>query len=158
MVERQLIAALALLVAGCAAPQPAPVAEQPLMDQQQYAKALRDNASRFTWPQGRTPDLAVLAEKSGPGQDRTPAGSERVVLEMTNSCAWYLGWADARERGDQSAATAALKVMDEVLPTFSPEDPDGQRYARETASKAKAGDGTPAADYVTNNCESVLWK
>jgi hypothetical protein len=156
VVERQLIAILAVaLVAGCAAQQPAPVQ---LVDQQQYAEAMRDNSSAFTWPDGRKPDLAVLAEKSGPGPDRAPAGSERIVLEITNSCAWYLGWEDARKRGDQAAASQALKVMDEVLPRFSPEDPDGQRYARETATKAKAGDGSQAADYVTSNCESVAWK
>ena len=153
MVERKLTALLAVvLVAGCASPQ------AQLVDQRQYAKAMRDSSSRFTWPAGREPDLAVLAEKSGPGQDKAPAGSERIVLEMTNSCAWYLGWQDARERGDRTAESKALKVMDEVLPKFSPEDPDGQRYARETAAKAKAGDGSLAADYVTNNCESVLWK
>ncbi|NKE61222.1 hypothetical protein FXN61_32400 [Lentzea sp. PSKA42] len=155
--ERQLIAALAALalVAGCASPQPAPVQ---LVDQQQYTKAMRDNSSTFTWPESRKPDLAVLAEKSGPGRDRAPSGSERIVLEITNSCACYLGWEDARKRGDQAAASQALKVMDEVLPKFSPEDPDGQRYARETAAKAKAGDGSQAADYVANNCDSVLWK
>lgn len=153
MVERKLTALLAVvLVAGCASPQ------AQLVDQRQYAKAMRDSSSGFTWPAGREPDLAVLAEKSGPGQDKAPAGSERVVLEMTNSCAWYLGWQDARERGDQAAESKALRVMDEVLPKFSPEDPDGQRYAREAAAKAKAGDGSLAADYVTNNCESVLWK
>ncbi|MDX8029589.1 hypothetical protein SK803_05170 [Lentzea sp. BCCO 10_0856] len=157
--ERQLIAALAAvaLVAGCATRQPA-TAPASFVDQQQYTKAMRDNSSAFTWPEGRTPDLTVLAERSGPGPDEAPAGSERIVLEITNSCAWYLGWEDARKRGDQSAATAALKVMDEVLPRFSPEDPDGQRYARETAAKAKAGDGSLAADYVANNCESLVWK
>lgn len=127
------------------------------MDQRQYAEAVRDGFAKFTWPDGRKPDLAVLAEKSGPGPDKAPAGSERIVLEITNSCAWYLGWEDARKRGDQAAAAKALRVMDEVLPKFSPEDPDGQRYARETVTKARAGDGTLAADYVTNNCESVLW-
>lgn len=158
MVERVVLtglAALVALVAGCSSPPPpAPVQ---LVDQQQYTKALQDTYSRFTWPPGRKPDLAVLAEKSGPGQDRLPAGSERIVLEISNSCAWYLDWADARQRGDQAAAAAALKVMDEVLPKFSPEDPDGQRYARETAAKAKTGDGAQAADYVTANCEAVLW-
>lgn len=153
MVERYLIAAVAL-VAGCAAPQPVAPA---VVDQQQYTQAMRDGLARYTWPDGREPDLAVLAEKSGPGPDRAPAGSERIVLEMTNACAWYLGWEDARKRGDQAAVSQALKVMDEVLPTFSPEDPDGQRYARETAARAKAGDGTQAADYVTSNCDSVLW-
>lgn len=127
------------------------------MDQRQYAEAVRDGFAKFTWPDGRKPDLAVLAEKSGPGPDKAPAGSERIVLEITNSCAWYLGWEDARKRGDQAAVAKALRVMDEVLPKFSPEDPDGQRYARETVTKARAGDGTLAADYVTNNCESVLW-
>ena len=154
MVERYLIAVLAVaVVAGCASPQPQPQ----LVDQQQYAKAVRDSSSAFTWPEGRKPDLAVLAEKSGPGPDRAPAGSERIVLEITNSCAWYLGWEDARKRGDRTAESQALQVMDEVLPKFSPEDPDGQRYARETAAKAKAGDGSQAADYVTSNCESVVW-
>lgn len=156
MVERQLTGLLALaLLAGCAAPQ---AAEPRLVDQQQYTRDMRDGSAKFTWPDGRKPDLAVLAEKSGPGPDKAPSGSERIVLEITNSCAWYLGWEDARKRGDQTAQTAALKVMDEVLPKFSPEDPDGQRYARETAAKAKAGDGSLAADYVANNCESVLWK
>ncbi|MFI6100479.1 hypothetical protein ACIA8G_33445 [Lentzea sp. NPDC051213] len=158
--ERPLIGALGALVAcaalaGCAAPQPAPVQ---LVDQQQYVKAMQDSYSTFTWPQSRMPDLTVLAEKSGPGPDRMPSGSERVVLEITNSCAWYLDWEDARRRGDQTAVAAALKVMDEVLPKFSPEDPDGQRYARETAAKAKTGDGAQAADYVANNCDSVSWK
>ena len=100
----------------------------------------------------------MLAEKSGPGPDRAPAGSERIVLEITNSCAWYLDWEDARKRGDRPAESKALEVMGEVLPKFSPEDPDGQRYARETAAKARAGDGSQAADYVTSNCESVVWK
>ncbi len=155
MVERQLIALLAVVVvSGCAAPQAQPL----LVDQQQYATAVRDGSSKFTWPDGRTPDLAVLAEKSGPGPDKAPAGSERIVLEMTNSCAWYLGWEDARKRGDDTAASRALKVMDEVLPKFSPEDPDGQRYARDAAAKARTGDGSLAADYVANNCESVRWK
>lgn len=155
MVERYLIAAFAVaLVSGCASPQPQPQ----LVDQRQYAKAVRDSSSAFTWPDGRRPDLDVLAEKSGPGPDKAPAGSERIVLEITNSCAWYLGWQDARKRGDQAAESQALKVMGEVLPKFSPEDPDGQRYARETAAKAKAGDGAQAADYVTSNCESVVWK
>ncbi len=155
MVERQLTALLAVaLVAGCAAPQ----AQPQLVNQQQYAKAVQDSSARFTWPDGRKPDLAVLAEKSGPGPDRAPAGSERIVLEMTNSCAWYLGWEDARKRGDRTAESKALEVMDEVLPKFSPEDPDGQRYAREAAAKAKKGDGSLAADYVANNCESVRWK
>lgn len=160
MVERQLIGALvacAALAAGCSSPAPQQQATVQLVDQQQYAKAMRDNYSAFTWPKGHRPDLAVLAEKSGPGEDRLPSGSERVILEITNSCAWYLDWAEARRRGDQAAATAALKVMDEVLPKFSPEDPDGQRYARETAAKAKAGDGTQAADYVTSNCDAVRW-
>jgi hypothetical protein len=156
VVERSLIAALAVaLVAGCAAPQPAAVR---LVDQQQYTKAMRDSSSTFTWPDGRRPDLAVLAEKSGPGTDKAPAGSERIVLEITNSCAWYLGWEDARKRGDEAAAARALRVMDEVLPKYSPEDPDGQRYARETAKKAKAGDGAQAADYVTSNCDAVVWQ
>ena len=155
MVERKLTGLLALaLLAGCAAPP----AELQLVDQRQYAVDLRDGSATFTWPDGRNPDLGVLAEKSGPGTDKAPAGSERIVLEITNSCAWYLGWQDARRRGDEAAAGKALKVMDEVLPKFSPEDPDGQRYARETAAKAKAGDGSQAADYVTNNCDSVLWK
>ncbi|MFS8101600.1 hypothetical protein LFM09_31190 [Lentzea alba] len=155
--ERPLIAALLLMAvaSGCASPPPAP---PQLLDQQQYAKALQDGYSRFDWPGGHQPDLAVLAEKSGPGPDRLPSGSERVVLEITNSCAWYLDWEDARKRGDQTAATAALKVMDEVLPKFSPEDPDGQRYARETAAKAEAGDGAQAADYVATNCDSVVWQ
>jgi hypothetical protein len=154
VVERYLIAAV-ILVAGCAAPQPVAPA---VVDQQQYTQAMQDGSARYTWPDGRKPDLTVLAEKSGPGPDRAPAGSERIVLEMTNACAWYLGWEDARKRGDQEAVSHALKVMDEVLPTFSPEDPDGQRYARETAKKAKAGDGSQASDYVTSNCESVVWK
>ena len=155
MVERQLIALLAVvLAAGCAAPQ----AQPQLVDQRQYAEAVRDSSAKFTWPAGREPDLAVLAEKSGPGPDRAPAGSERIVLEITNSCAWYLGWEDARKRGDRTAESRALEVMDEVLPKFSPEDPDGQRYARETAARAKEGDGSQAADYVANNCESVRWK
>jgi hypothetical protein len=153
VVERYLIAAV-ILVAGCAAPQPVAPA---VVDQQQYTQAMQDGFARYTWPDGRKPDLAVLAEKSGPGPDRAPAGSERIVLEMTNACAWYLGWEDARKRGDQAAVSQALKVMDEVLPAFSPEDPDGQRYARETAAKARAGDGAQAADYVTSNCDSVLW-
>ncbi|MGI5501713.1 hypothetical protein [Lentzea sp. CA-135723] len=154
--ERKLTALLALaLLTGCAAPaRQAPE----LVDQQRYTQDLRDGSARFTWPDGRTPDLGVLAEKSGPGPDRAPAGSERIVLEITNSCAWYLGWEDARERGDQAATAKALQVMGEVLPKFSPEDPDGQRYARETAAKAKQGDGSLAADYVTNNCDSVLWR
>ncbi|MEU3647516.1 hypothetical protein AB0E59_29310 [Lentzea sp. NPDC034063] len=153
--ERQLTGLLALaLLAGCAAPP----AEPQLVDQQRYTRDMRDGSAKFTWPDGRRPDLDVLAEKSGPGPDKAPPGSERIVLEITNSCAWYLGWEDARGRGDQAAAAAALKVMGEVLPTFSPEDPDGQRYARETAAKAGQGDGSLAADYVTNNCESVLWK
>jgi hypothetical protein len=156
VVERHLIGLLAAaLLAGCAA---APPAESQLVDQQRYTRDMRDGSAKFTWPDGREPDLGVLAEKSGPGQDKAPAGSERIVLEITNSCAWYLGWEDARKRGDRQAESAALKVMDEVLPTFSPEDPDGQRYARETDAKARAGDGSLAADYVTNNCESVLWK
>ncbi|WP_156212620.1 hypothetical protein [Lentzea aerocolonigenes] len=156
--ERKLTALLPIslvavaLLAGCATPQPQ------FVDQGQYAKAVRDSASKLTWPDGRTPDLDVLAEKSGPGPDKAPVGSERIVLEMTNACAWYLGWEDARKRGDQAAESTALKVMDEVLPKFSPEDPDGQRYARETAAKAKAGNGSLAADYVANNCESVVWK
>ena len=155
MVERQLTGLLALaLLAGCTAP-PAP---PQLVDQQRYTQDMRDGSARFTWPDGRNPDLGVLAEKSGPGPDKAPAGSERIVLEITNSCAWYLGWQDARQRGDEAAASKALKVMDEVLPKFSPEDPDGQRYAREAAAKARQGDGSLAADYVTNNCESVLWK
>ena len=157
MVERKLAALLAVsLLAGCATPQRSPQAQ--FVDQQQYAKAMRDSASKLSWPDGRTPDLDVLAENSGPGPDKAPAGSERIVLEMTNSCAWYLGWEDARKRGDDTAAGKALKVMDEVLPKFSPEDPDGQRYARETAAKARNGDGSLAADYVANNCESVVWK
>ena len=157
MVERQLVTALTAvaLLAGCAAPQPTLVS---FVDQRQYTEAMRDNSSAFTWPDGRKPDLTVLAEKSGPGTDKAPAGSERIVLEITNSCAWYLGWEDARRRGDQTAASNALRVMDEVLPKFSPEDPDGQRYARDTAAKAKQGDGSLAADYVANNCDSVLWK
>lgn len=155
MVERKLTGLLVVaLLAGCAAPQAAPQ----FVDQRQYTEAMRDGSAKFTWPDGRRPDLAVLAEKSGPGPDKAPAGSERVVLEITNSCAWYLGWEDARTRGDQAAAGKALQVMDEVLPKFSPEDPDGQRYARETAEKARAGDGSLAADYVANNCESVSWK
>jgi hypothetical protein len=159
VVERKLNRALAcaalVLAAGCATPQPQPA----LLDQQQYAKAVRDSYSGFTWPVGRTPDLGVLADRSGPGeQGRVPAGSERTVLEITNSCAWYAHWEDARRRGDQAAAAAALKVMDEVLPKFSPEDPGGQEYARETAAKARAGDGAQAADYVTTNCDSVRWK
>jgi hypothetical protein len=155
VVERQLIALLTVvLAAGCAAPQ----AQPQLVDQQQYAEAVRDSSAKFTWPDGRSPDLAVLAEKSGPGPDKAPAGSERIVLEITNSCAWYLGWEDARQRGDQTAESKALEMMHKVLPKFSPEDPDGQRYARETAAKAKQGDGSLAADYVANNCESVRWK
>ncbi|WP_394621737.1 hypothetical protein JNUCC0626_22430 [Lentzea sp. JNUCC 0626] len=154
--ERKLTALLALvLLTGCAAP-PQQVPE--LVDQQRYARDLQDGSARFSWPDSRKPDLGVLAEKSGPGPDRAPAGSERIVLEITNSCAWYLDWEDARKRGDQAAATKALQVMGEVLPKFSPEDPDGQRYARETAAKAERGDGSLAADYVTNNCDSVLWK
>lgn len=154
MVERPLIAGLVAVVfaAGCASP-----AEPKLVGQQEYAKAVRDSYSAFTWPDGRKPDLEVLAEKSGPGDGNAPSGSERIVLEITNSCAWYLDWEDARRRGDQSAAAAALKVMGEVLPRFSPEDPDGQKYARETAAKAQQGDGGLAADYVAANCESVRW-
>ncbi|MDX3664165.1 hypothetical protein PV646_43350 [Streptomyces sp. ID05-26A] len=153
--ERKLTGLLALvLLAGCSAPPAQPA----LVDQRKYTRDMREGSAKFAWPDGREPDLGVLAEKSGPGPDRAPAGSERIVLEITNSCAWYLGWEDARKRGDQNAQTAALKVMDEVLPKFSPEDPGGQRYARETAAKAKAGDGSLAMDYVTNNCESVLWK
>ena len=155
MVERQLTGLLALaLLAGCTAPP----AEPQLVDQQRYTQDMLDGSAKFSWPDGREPDLGVLAERSGPGPDKAPAGSERIVLEITNSCAWYLGWQDARDRGDQQAESAALKVMDEVLPTFSPEDPDGQRYARETAAKARTGDGSLAAGYVTNNCESVHWK
>ncbi|HEX8865249.1 MAG TPA: hypothetical protein VF821_06280, partial [Lentzea sp.] len=62
--ERKLTALLAVvLVAGCAAPK----AQPQFVDQRQYAKAVHDNASKLTWPDGRTPDLDVLAEKSGPG-------------------------------------------------------------------------------------------
>ena len=92
MVERKLTALLVVLaVAGCATPQPQ------FVDQRQYVQAVHDSASKLTWPDGRTPDLDVLAEKSGPGPDKAPAGSERIVLEMTNACAWYLGWEDARD-------------------------------------------------------------
>ncbi|PWK82539.1 hypothetical protein C8D88_113132 [Lentzea atacamensis] len=88
MVERYLVAALVVaLVSGCASPPPQPQ----LVDQRQYAKAVRDSSSAFTWPDGRKPDLDVLAEKSGPGPD-------------------------------------------------------------------KAGDGAQAADYVTSNCEFVVWQ
>src|SRR5690349_25032433 len=97
------------LVAGCAAPQPVAPA---VVDEQQYTRAMRDGFARYTWPDGRKPDLAVLAEKSGPGPDRAPAGSERIVLEMTNACAWYLGWEDARKSGDQPAVSRAWKVME----------------------------------------------
>ncbi|WP_158852109.1 hypothetical protein [Saccharothrix deserti] len=155
--ERHIVIVTALLaLAGCASAQPQPQPAR-LLDPQQYAKALGDKYSAFSWPEGREPDLSVLAEKSGPGDGKVPEGAERVVLEITNSCAWYASWEDARQRGDHVSVARALKVMAEVLPTFSPEDPDGQRYARETAAKAKAGDGTQAADYVTANCDAVKW-
>src|SRR5690349_24189629 len=49
------------LVAGCAAPQPVAPA---VVDQQQYTQAMRDGFAQYTWPDGRKPDLAVLAERS----------------------------------------------------------------------------------------------
>lgn len=98
--ERPLIAAV-VLAAGCASPPAQPT----LVGQQEYVKAMGDSYSAFTWPHSRKPDLAVLAEKCA------PSGSERIVLEITNSCAWYLDREDALRRGDRWAAAAALKVM-----------------------------------------------
>lgn len=154
MVERALIVLGLLLLAACGQQQ-APALR--VLDQQQYTAALHEQYKAFQWPADRRPDLAVLAERSGPGDAKIQAGGETVVLEIANSCAWYLTWDAARARGDAEAERLAFKVIDEVLPTYTPQDPAGQKYARDTAVKAKAGDKSMVDDFVAANCDTVRW-
>ncbi|WP_158717806.1 hypothetical protein [Streptomyces sp. NRRL F-2664] len=156
-----LAAGLSALPTGCAggpgAGSPVPGPPPVLLDQQGFDAALRRAAGDFRWPADHRPDLDRLSRNSAPrGTDAAPAGSERIILEIANSCAWYLSWAAAHDRADAAAAAAALQVLEEVLPTYGPQDPDGRRFAEEAAAGARAGDGSLARQFTEANCDGAI--
>ncbi|MGW6707818.1 hypothetical protein ACWGDE_23420 [Streptomyces sp. NPDC054956] len=129
------------------------------LDRAGFDTALRQTYRTYSWPADYHPDLNRLSGNSAPeGGDVAPAGSERVILEIANSCAWYRSWEDAYGRGDQASAAEALKVLEEVLPTYGPQDPDGRRFAEEAAARARSGDASMARRFTEANCDgSITW-
>lgn len=129
-----------------------------MVDQNGYETALKKSVSQYRWPKDYTPDLPALLAQTGPGdQGQIQAGGEHTVLGIINSCAWYLSWNSARKDKRKTDAAAALKVMTEVVPGYSKEDPDGQTFARQAAEKAGLGDPTMALQFVTANCDNTKW-
>ncbi|MFI7353895.1 hypothetical protein ACIBTP_08105 [Streptomyces avidinii] len=147
---------LSALLMGCA-DGPRSAAGTQLLDRQGYGAALRQGSRSYRWPADYRPDLDRLSADSAPGGgEAAPAGSERIILEIANSCAWYHSWDDARGRADQARAEEALTVLEEVLPGYGPQNPDGRRYAREAASRARAGDPSLARQFTEANCDGVI--
>ncbi|MBT2447751.1 hypothetical protein J7F03_11830 [Streptomyces sp. ISL-43] len=158
-----LVAALFALASCSGGSSPSPSQQSGpavrFLDREGFDTALRQTYRTYSWPADYHPDLDRLSGNSAPGAaEAAPAGSERVILEIANSCAWYRSWDDAYERGDQASAGAALKVLEEVLPTYGPQDPDGRRFAEEAASRARSGDASMARQFTEANCDgSITW-
>lgn len=151
-----LVMGLATLLTGCGG-EPRSVVATELLDRQGYDAALRQSSRDYHWPADYRPDLDRLSGSSAPGSGEAAlAGSERIILEIANSCAWYKSWDDARGRADHSSAGEALTVLEEVLPGYGPQNPDGRRYAREAASRARAGDPSLARQFTEANCDGVI--
>ncbi|WP_405526140.1 hypothetical protein OG592_01690 [Streptomyces avidinii] len=47
-------------------------------------------------------------------------------------------------------------MLEEVLPGYGPQNPDGRRYAREAAAGARAGDPSLARQFTEANCDGVI--
>ncbi|MBP2034539.1 hypothetical protein [Streptomyces avidinii] len=150
------VVGLSALLSGCA-DGPRSAAATELLDRQGYDAVLRRSSLSYRWPADYRPDLDRLSADSAPGGGEAAlAGSERIILEIANSCAWYRSWDDARGRADHARAEEALTVLEEVLPGYGPQNPDGRRYAREAASRARAGDPSLARQFTEANCDGVI--
>jgi hypothetical protein len=160
------VAAAALVTAslvGCGhaigpAPSPAEASATRLLDESGYAQALRGSYKDYAWPAGYRPDLRRLAADSGPPPNaRVEAGSEKMVLSLVNTCAWYLSW-DSEQKTNHHAETAhALDVMLNRLPALAPDPAAGRKLAVDIARSAAAGNSGPALEFVQNNCSNIQW-
>lgn len=154
-----VMAASLVTVAACdQGPAPSPAVPTPL-DRAGYATELRKFYDRFRWPSDYRPDLDRLIEATRPAADeRLPAGVTRAVLNVVNSCAWYLSWDAATARRDDAASGSALRVMTEDLTNYPPpKDQEGRDFVIRVAERAKAGDPAPARQYVRANCDTTRW-
>jgi hypothetical protein len=156
------VSALLLVLVGAACgrtQEPPQAAPTTVVDQAGYDVELRQNYSRLTWPPDYRPDLDRLIEATRPTSDeRLPAGVTLTVLQVVDSCAWYLSWDAARSRADQAASERALQVMAGELTRFPPgEDLAGKQFVELVAERARAGDPALARQYVLANCDTTVW-
>ena len=156
-------AALVCVLSGCAgltrpASSPAAAPVDQFLDQRGYEHALRTAYQDFAWPTGYRPNLARLAADSGPPPNaRVQAGSEKMVLGMVNSCAWYLSWNTAHKTGRRTDAAHALDVMQHQLPALAPDQTAGRQLAEDIARTAADDNSAPALAFVRNNCSNIQW-
>ncbi|MET0133315.1 MAG: hypothetical protein ABW215_06950 [Kibdelosporangium sp.] len=155
--------ALCMLVGvACGREQPEPQAVPAsivVVDQAGYGKELRDHYGGFRWPPDFRPDVDRLVTATQPAPaERVQSGVARTVLNVVNSCAWYLSWDTAHSRADHQAIGDALQVMTDVLTTFPPPaDPVGKEFVERVAAQAEIGDPEPARQYVATNCPEIVW-
>ncbi|MEU0277544.1 hypothetical protein [Streptomyces sp. NPDC006195] len=149
-----------MTVAACGrSPAASPVSPITL-NQAGYATELRQSFGQYHWPPDYRPDTDRLIEATQPlADERLSAGVTRTVLDIVNSCAWYLSWDAATARGDREASEGALRVMAGKLTRYPPaEDLRGKEFVTRAAERAKAGDPEMARQYVRANCQTVRWR
>ncbi|SBW28094.1 putative secreted protein [Candidatus Protofrankia californiensis] len=161
MLHRLAVSLVVLfLAAGCGSSGKPSGGSPGFYDGPAFVVAMNKAYATYTWPSDRRPDLQKLIDQNKPGTgQKRQAGAERMVLGIINTCAWYLSWNDARQRGDAPAVDKALAVMTNVIPGYTAGSPDNQQYVIDAARKASLGDSTKALNYVSANCDSstVRW-
>lgn len=129
------------------------------LDRAGFIAELRANFPKYKWPSDYRPNLATLAEYAAPPAGSViPPGGSQLVLGIYSQCAWELSWYAADERGDSTAAAAALKQLTDYVPTLQDSVGGGREKALRIARQASLGDASQALSDAKANCGPDFWK